>query len=70
MSLAIYLPRLADRPLRAGEHDQLCGLPVLALVGTLRGELLDRGRRDYETLRIGMQALFHDLGITVSPAAA
>jgi hypothetical protein len=26
--------------------------------------------RDYETLRIGMQALFHDLGITVSPAAA
>jgi hypothetical protein len=26
--------------------------------------------RDYETLRIGMQALFHDLGITISPAAA
>ena len=29
-----------------------------------------RTERDYETLRIGMQALFHDLGITVSPAAA
>jgi putative transposase len=49
---------LADRPLRAGEHDQPCGLPVLALVGTLRRELLDRGLiwdhlrrilRDYET---------------------
>ena len=26
--------------------------------------------RDYETLRIGMQALFHDLGITPRPAAA
>jgi hypothetical protein len=26
--------------------------------------------RDYESLRIGMQALFHDLGITSAPAAA
>ena len=26
--------------------------------------------RDYETLRIGMQALFHDLGITASTTAA
>jgi hypothetical protein len=26
--------------------------------------------RDYENLRIGMQALFHDLGITSAPAAA
>jgi hypothetical protein len=26
--------------------------------------------RDYETLHIGMQALFRDLGITVSPTAA
>jgi hypothetical protein len=26
--------------------------------------------RDYETLRIGMQALFQDLGIAISPAAA
>jgi hypothetical protein len=26
--------------------------------------------RDYETLRIGMQTLFHDLGITTSSAAA
>jgi len=26
--------------------------------------------RDYETLRTGMQALFHDLGITPSAAAA
>jgi hypothetical protein len=27
--------------------------------------------RDYETLRIGMQTLFHDLGITTpAPAAA
>jgi hypothetical protein len=26
--------------------------------------------RDYETLRIGMQALFTDLGITTSSAAA
>lgn len=26
--------------------------------------------RDYETLRIGMQALFHDLGITQASAAA
>jgi hypothetical protein len=26
--------------------------------------------RDYETLRIGMQTLFHDLGIAASPAAA
>jgi putative transposase len=51
---------LADRPLRAGEHDQPCGLPTLALAGTLRREFLDRGLiwdhahlrrilRDYET---------------------
>jgi hypothetical protein len=26
--------------------------------------------RDYETLRIGMQTLFHDLGITADTAAA
>ena len=26
--------------------------------------------RDYETLRIGMQDLFHDLGITPTAAAA
>ena len=26
--------------------------------------------RDYETLRIGMQGLFNDLGITASTAAA
>ena len=26
--------------------------------------------RDYETLRIGMQTLFHDLGITTPAAAA
>jgi hypothetical protein len=26
--------------------------------------------RDYEALRIGMQTLFHDLGITVDAAAA
>ena len=26
--------------------------------------------RDYESLRIGMQALFHDLGITASTTAA
>jgi hypothetical protein len=26
--------------------------------------------RDYETLRIGMQPLFQDLGIAISPAAA
>jgi hypothetical protein len=29
---------------------------------------LDRIDRDYETLRIGMQNLFHDLGITVAAA--
>jgi hypothetical protein len=29
-----------------------------------------RVHRDYETLRINMQTLFHDLGITTSAAAA
>jgi hypothetical protein len=31
---------------------------------------VDCHRRDYETLRIGMQALFGDLGITTSSAVA
>ena len=37
---------------------------VLALLGPA-GPPFDR---DYETLRIGMQNLFHDLGITVAAA--
>jgi hypothetical protein len=54
-------------------RDQVIG-PILAGVRSPR-----RGRkpahltavdRDYETLRIGMQTLFHDLGITTSSAAA
>jgi hypothetical protein len=54
-------------------RDQVIG-PILAGVRSPR-----RGRkpahwtridRDYETLRIGMQTLFHDLGITTSRAAA
>jgi hypothetical protein len=49
-------------------------VPILAGICSLR-----RGRkpatwthidRDYETLRIGMQALFHDLGITPVTLAA
>jgi len=54
-------------------RDQVIG-PILAGARSPR-----RGRkpthwtaidRDYETLRIGMQTLFHDLGITTSSAAA
>jgi hypothetical protein len=54
-------------------RDQVIG-PILAGVRSPR-----RGRkpahwtridRDYETLRIGMQTLFHDLGITTGRAAA
>jgi len=54
-------------------RDQVIG-PILAGIRSPR-----RGRkpahwtaidRDYETLRIGMQTLFHDLGITASSAAA
>lgn len=54
-------------------RDKVIG-PLLAGVRTPR-----RGRppatwtqidRDYETLRLGMQALFHDLGIATQAAAA
>ena len=54
-------------------HDQVVA-PILAGVRSPRPGRKPahwtRIDRDYETLRIGMQTLFHDLGIAVSPAAA
>jgi hypothetical protein len=61
-------------PLGAGMVFRTSGTPILAGVRSPR-----RGRkpahwtridRDYETLRIGMEGLFHDLGITPTAAAA
>jgi len=70
-----HVPEQAARTIAAllTLRDQVIG-PILAGVRSPR-----RGRkpsqwtaidRDYETLRIGMQTLFHDLGITASSAAA
>jgi hypothetical protein len=71
-----HIPPRAARTIGAllALRDQVIA-PILAGVRSPR-----RGRkpahwtlidRDYETLRIGMQTLFHDLGITpVTPAAA
>ena len=54
-------------------RDQVIG-PVLAGVRSprlgRRPAHWTRVDRDYETLRIGMQSLFHDLGIMAGPAAA
>jgi hypothetical protein len=53
-------------------HDQVIA-PILAGVRSPRPGRKPahwtRIDRDYETLRIGMQTLFHDLGIAASPAA-
>ena len=70
-----HIPPEAARTIAAllALHDQVIA-PILAGVRSPR-----RGRkpaswtridRDYETLRIGMQALFDDLGITPTAAAA
>ena len=70
-----HIPPEAARTIaaRLALRDQVI-TPILAGVRSPR-----RGRkpahwtridRDYETLRIGMQTLFHDLGITASSAAA
>ncbi len=70
-----HIPAEAARTIAAllALRDQVIA-PILAGVRSPR-----RGRkpahwtridRDYETLRIGMQGLFHDLGITASTAAA
>jgi len=54
-------------------RDQVIG-PILAGVRSPRmgrkPAVWTRVDRDYETLRIGMQDLFHDLGITPTAAAA
>jgi hypothetical protein len=69
------VPPAAARTIAAllAMRDQVIG-PILAGVRSPRlGRKPARWTavdRDYETLRIGMQTLFHDLGITAGSAAA
>jgi hypothetical protein len=70
-----HVPPQAARTIAAllALRDQVIG-PILAGVRSPRmgrkPAVWTRVDRDYETLRIGMQALFHDLGITPVAAAA
>jgi len=70
-----HIPPRAARTIAAllTIRDQVIG-PILAGVRSPRlgrkPAVWTRVDRDYETLRIGMQTLFHDLGITPAAAAA
>jgi hypothetical protein len=70
-----HVPPQAARTIAAllALRDQVIG-PILAGVRSPRmgrkPAVWTRVDRDYETLRIGMQTLFHDLGITPALAAA
>jgi hypothetical protein len=70
-----YIPSGAARTIAAllALRDQVIG-PILAGVRSPRmgrkPAIWTRVDRDYETLRIDMQTLFHDLGITPAAAAA